>query len=152
MSKHDRNPHTYRDILFISHRCYKGLLVNRGYCVSLVKIWRFRQHLFTFLSDSSIELVQGELVEALDLDSETMIAAEIINIAYCLLHIAHLLKKHKLVAGAKPSIARSRESQSLNMLIYCLWNLDTSYDYLVILVVREVSSNLNRLFIALKKK
>lgn len=64
--------------------------------------------------DSVIELVLAfvELVKALYLNSATVAVAKIINTACCLFSIAYLHKKrtNKLVAGANPSIARSRES------------------------------------------
>lgn len=61
--------------------------------------------------DSGNELVLafGELVKALDLNSETVIVAKIINTAYCLFSIPRLPKKQQLVAGTKPLKARSRE-------------------------------------------
>lgn len=113
--------------------------------VSLVKVRRITQHLFTFfffkgsnIYDSGIELVLafGELVKALDLNSGTVIVAKIINTAYCLFSIAHLHKKKPNLWQEQSLQQQEAECQSLNMSIYCLAYLFPSYDSQVILAVR----------------
>lgn len=84
----------------MSHRCYKALIVNRGYGKCFfsegLKVETAFIHLFDLkgcsIYDSGIELVLafGELVKALDLNSGTVVVAKIINTAYCLFSIAHL--------------------------------------------------------------
>jgi len=103
----------------MSHRCYKGLIVNRGYGKYFfsegLKVQTSFIHFFDLKGcniciGTELVLAFGELVEAVDPSSGTVVVAKITNTAYYLFSIAYLYikKKNHLIAGA--TIGRSRES------------------------------------------